>query len=175
MEKKSTIHKESPIFVTTGGDCIEYPVGKYIENNMQIIKELINVFVSHSLFKNCNGVNLLCTGSSGAIIAAFFSEAIIKEDKHVRIAHVKKRGENSHSNSIPSLENDFINVIVDDFISSGATVNEIYNRMNDSLYYSDPLKIDALIISGMSYHNLYNFNPKYVFCGEKGEKTTNNF
>ncbi len=112
MDEIVTIH------IPHGISSTEYPLGVYIQNNKEKIKQLINCFMGIPEFKEC-GINLVCRGSSGAIIASMFSMMI--PNNH-RIVHVKKDGESSH-NDCCKINKDWKIVIVDDFISLGYMIH----------------------------------------------------
>jgi hypothetical protein len=103
-----------------------YPVGE----NMDIAKEFIRkaIPVLKPLIKN-KLVNIWVRGSSGAILGGLL---VGKLTNDCIIFHVKKEGEDSHHG------NDFsnwysrkqgINIILDDFIQTGKTVNAIWEEM----------------------------------------------
>lgn len=137
--------------VENGGSTIDYPVGENMSSNKHKIYEMINSFMQIDEFKD-KYVNIICQGSSGAIIATMFSISIRNLNK---IIHIKKNGENSHS-SAPFLEkgSNCINIIVDDFICSGETIKTIYDHFN--------VPIDCLCVSGHFRH--LTFFPKYYIC-----------
>lgn len=126
-----------------------YPVGNYINENKPLILKLIEEFKKIEEF---NGVplNLICRGSSGAIVAAMFAMVL---ENDCTIVHVKKDGEKSHSEKTP-LNPMGKNIIVDDFICTGETIIEIYNSFKD-----DKMLIDCICVTGRMQH--FDFEVKH--------------
>lgn len=113
---------------------IEYPVGTYISYNTPIIKNM----ASYIKKKFPEGtISLWCRGSSGAIIAGIISSNLKRK---VYIRYISKDNEKRHDKNNYNYNTD-INIIVDDFICTGKTINEIINK-------SGCKKFDLLIISG---------------------------
>lgn len=135
---------------------VDYPVGIYIHENKDSIDKLIKLFVSIDEFRD-KQVNILCQGSSGSIIAAFFAMGIPNKSA---ICYFNKDGEHRHGGMygynlmLPG----FVNIIVDDFIGSGATIGRIYNIAKQS---NHDLVIHAVCVTGADRVNLLNFEPKY--------------
>lgn len=98
-----------------------YPVGEHISQYFQICQEIGTIINNNFPEKS---ITLWCRGSSGAIIAALVSQYILTE---VEVCHIKKSGENAHV-SIPTPRYD-INIIIDDLMASGDTVEAIYKAM----------------------------------------------
>ncbi len=146
------------IFVETGDKrCINYPVGDNILESIPKIMKMIEGFESIQEFKG-KFVNLICRGSSGAIIAAFFAANL--KHNNLKIVHVKKEGESSHCTSYLHEGHNAINVIVDDFIFSGETLNTIAKWVGSDF-------IDCVCVTGLSYQDKLIFTPRYMVCGIK--------
>lgn len=148
---------------------MDYPVGIHIRNNREHISAMIESIESIKEFEG-KFINLICRGSSGAIIAGIISVMLKNEN---RIIHIKKEGEISHNCNIPTLGNDKINIIVDDLICTGKTVNKIYQALTEELSNIN-LVIDCLCISGTYTDKHVNFNCKYIICGEVVKMNKNN-
>lgn len=122
-----------------------YPVGSDIQAAKEMVKEWICIFNTLGYSTDIK-INLWCRGSSGAILAALFASM---SSYNCIICHVKKEGEISHSDT-PSMYSSsrytIINVVIDDFISSGATIREIVK--NISFYELIPPTLDVLIATG---------------------------
>jgi adenine/guanine phosphoribosyltransferase-like PRPP-binding protein len=101
-------------------------MGEYIQQNIPRIQKLIDGFKSITEF-NGRKINFICMGSSGAIVAALFSLQV----RDSRIIHIKKENERSHHGNYfyPEDFKDTVNVIVDDFVGTGATLNKIYSEI----------------------------------------------
>jgi hypothetical protein len=132
---------------------INYPIGLlYLKDNLIIVSQMAAAI--HSLFEGRN-ISLWCRGSSGAIISGIISSKI----PIYSINHVKKAGEENHSGSWHDIFAD-VNVIVDDFIKSGQTVNAIYNMME----YKGIEKVDCLCVSSDVYKERLDFKPDYIIA-----------
>ncbi len=136
---------------------INYPVGLNIRDNVKIIQDLTNEFLKYE--NKDTPINLLCMGSSGAIMAAIFATIV----PNVIILHIKKDGESSHS-SCDNYSRFFrdetrLNIIIDDFIVTGSTVNNIYKKIKV------PIKIDYLILAhqhSQKRYDLLQFTPTNI-------------
>ena len=135
---------------------VNYPIGINIAHNLPVIKNLAKAFNK----LKCKGkINVFCMGSSGAIMAAIFASIV----KNVTIIHVKKDGEESHSgyNDVTRfVGNGETNIIIDDFILSGDTMNTMYRKITPKI------EIDYLIL-GYCHDierklNVIDFKPKNV-------------
>ena len=135
-------------------DCMEYPVGSHMSYNIPIIKKMVSIIKRKY---NDKPINLFCQGSSGAIVAAIICLYVSK----CKIIHIKKDGEYSHSLSCP--QHDGYNIIVDDFISSGATVQRIIEEAAKIHYIRE---FDALIVSDSINKKVIKslINIDHVYC-----------
>lgn len=143
--------------------AVNYPVSSFIQYNLPIIYDMVEKLKNE--LDPTKDVILWGRGSSGAIIAGIMATRIEK----AKISHVKKNGEDSHSNSVsttPTDRKNTINVIVDDFMASGATLNSIYEQMK-----SHKIKVHGLCISGTVWTKALKFNPEFIICGEMDTKT----
>ena len=137
---------------------MEYPIGIFMVENKILINEMIKSFISIKAFKN-SYVNIICRGSSGAIIAGIFSFTIPNDNK---IIYIRKTGEESHQRSGYSLRSDAINLIVDDFICTGETIRSIISSLD--AHQGKSVEIDCICVSGRRMGE-YGFEPKYFICG----------
>ena len=112
------------------------------------------------LYKEDEVIQLVVRGSSGAIIGGLVA-SILNHRNIVTITHIKKEGESSHSSGIYDLKHTYPIVIIDDLMSSGSTVCEIYKALNDIRYYD----VDTLCISGHVELRRLNFKPKNIITG----------
>jgi len=109
---------------------IEYPVGQNIVKNLPAIFDMADLILAEYSYQN---IRLWCRGSSGAIIAGIISSIIISRSNFkVEVCHVKKEKEDSHSYQSIHFDsyNNYVEIIVDDFIASGKTVEAIIEKMN---------------------------------------------
>ena len=147
-------------------DSMGYPVGEKIRANRTHINAMIDAIESIADFKD-KYINLVCRGSSGAIIAGIVS-VMIKNDN--RIVHIKKDGESSHSDDASikgAIKRDTINIIIDDFMCSGKTINAIYEKLQN-MTGDDKLVVDCLCISGVYFEVDVKFDVNHLICGRIG-------
>ena len=113
----------------------------------------------NTIFGN-NDMRLICAGSSGAILSSIIATQLASV---VEIIHVKKAGEESHHWSCTSeLKGDFLNIIVDDFIASGRTINMIYDKFTQS-NCSDT--VDGLIVNSRVHkETIRNLSISNIIC-----------
>jgi orotate phosphoribosyltransferase-like protein len=114
---------------------ISYPVGDNIQYNIPIINTMANqirlLLIKNKVSKDTM-INLICSGSSGAIIASIVSTILYENFNKIHIRHIKKDGESSHGNDNYKSHNlSGLNIIVDDFIASGETIKRIFSKIND--------------------------------------------
>jgi len=138
---------------------MSYPVGDEISRNMPIIKKL-GAKIRTVIIRNkieIKKINIFCSGSSGAIIAAIISETLIKKFGDVDIRHIKKCGENSHGFEYTTYGMRGFNIIVDDFIATGETMKRIFYSIEINT------KIDLIAVTGeVNGHMIDFFNIKGV-------------
>lgn len=145
------------IIESGNSDRIDYPLGSSMKKDLILINLLIDKYKEIDIYKD-KYINLFCQGSSGAIMATIFAMNI----PNCKIIHIKKDGEVSHSDNYSSTyKNNSINIIIDDFICTGTTVNRIANFMQNEDH-----RIDCLIISGHSHHNQCKFEADILICGK---------
>lgn len=136
---------------------IKYPTGENIQRNMPIILQMIDKI--KKINRKRKILNLWCMGSSGAIIAGIISSQI----SNTVICHIKKNGEDSHTTTVPQYYyDDGINLIVDDFISTGSTINTIAKKMGE-----ESIPIQGVCVSCSVNANDLSFNPDFIICGKK--------
>ena len=130
----------------------EYPVGKYISEWIDFINTITPFVIEQTGGKS---INIWVRGSSGAILAALLAKNLPND---IDIIHIKKEGENSHnSNTNISLRYEY-NIILDDFIDSGATMIKIWEQAGKYVK-----SIDLMIV--------YSVNTWYCNIGEVIPKT----
>lgn len=146
-------------YIETKIERIQYPVGSNIQENIPIINQMAKVI--NELFVD-EYINLLCMGSSGAIIASI----VALSNPKMTIIHVKKDGEDSHSTSLTSKYDNAKNVIIDDFIATGDTLNKIYRKFKSRMeWLNSNVVIDAVCVTGSSRG--LEFEPTYFICSER--------
>lgn len=111
---------------------IQYPVGENMDKAIQFINR-----VSQSILDNINegqvrGLNVWVRGSSGAILGALLAQKFLGI-LTVKVMHLKKKGERSHNGGYnagltPQEGYTVTNIILDDEVATGETINEIYKE-----------------------------------------------
>lgn len=142
---------------------IPYPVGRDMPKTIEIVQEMCDKLMT--LYEENMSIQLVVRGSSGAIIGGLVA-SILNGRNIVTITHIKKKGESSHSSGIYDLKDTFPIVIIDDLISSGSTVNEIYKALVERGYYD----VDTLCVSRDVELRILNFKPKNIITGAIYEK-----
>lgn len=152
-------------FVQISPSNIYYPVGSNIQTNLPVIMSMIEKL--KQILDPNKDVILWCRGSSGAIIAGIIASQI----SNARVSHVKKDGEGSHSGDVsclPSRPRKTTNVIVDDFMASGETINAIFAKMKEN-----KVKAHVLCVGGCVYTKSLKFKPDFIIAGEVDERSKN--
>ena len=138
---------------------LEYPIGDNLRYNLNMIESMNEMLykILHEYYPG-KKVMLFCRGSSGAILAAMASLHLIKKQREVFICHIKKDGEESHSGNPYSARyerKENVLVVIDDFISSGATISSIIKHGINATGRRN-LKMDILCVSGIVPENMKN-------------------
>ena len=126
--------------IKLSGVEVNYPIGEYMEETIGVVKKLVEEYLKHETPDK--PINVFCMGSSGAIMAAIFATIV----PNVTILHIKKDGEDTHSKYFEREIKNFckkenlVNIIIDDSIVSGKTLNSIYSKLYESII------IDYLIL-----------------------------
>lgn len=127
--------------ISIGKDVqVSYPIGREINKAVKYIDIVVET-VGEQLRKHT--MNLWVRGSSGAVLAGIFVKAL-NSDKRIIVKYVKKTNEDSHFSmpieEIPDME---LNIILDDFVREGSTMDAIYKDAHDN----GIRKIDYLIVA----------------------------
>lgn len=129
-----------------------YPVGENVSDYYHTCKEIGERI--NELFPE-QSITLWCRGSSGTIISALVAQHI---QTSVEIYHVKKHGEDAHCNC--NAHHD-INIIIDDLMATGDTVEKIYNEIQ-----KNKLHPDCVIMTGelkvYKFKNIFGSDIKYI-------------
>lgn len=106
---------------------VDYPIAENISNNIPVLNDMAMKILT--IYPKKVEINLWCRGSSGAIIAAIIAAQLLRQHYRIMICHVKKDGETNHyGDGIYFIPNG-VNIIVDDFICSGDTINLISEQI----------------------------------------------
>ena len=122
---------------------MDYPVGPNIKVNLPIINNMYR-YIKEKFPEGT--ITIWCRGSSGAIIAGIISS---KLKGRARVAYVSKPNEKRHDKLSAHMYSTGYNIIVDDFVCTGETINKIINE-------STITQFDLLIISGNLTTNCIN-------------------
>lgn len=145
---------------------LRYPVGRNLAQNFERIQtmaeSLMEQLTHHELKRR---INFVCRGSSGAICAALVSQVLASKDVSITVSHVKKEGESSHASAI-NLEKYDVIVFIDDFISSGSTMNQMLRGAKAYWGYGeDSFKVHYLLTTGIVELARLEFEPDVVITG----------
>lgn len=114
------------------GIC-RYPVGAYFHENLDYIKESANGIMK--LYPSRFEIALVCRGTSGCILASGVGFILEEHGYRVTLIVSRKENESHHSDNMyhaSALKLDTIIVVIDDFISSGATIQKILEDLDAS-------------------------------------------
>jgi len=138
----------------------QYPVGSVLVNDILYItlaKKALLKLLKKSFTHKTTGIDIWVKGSSGAILGGMLATHLMK-DYIVCVKHIKKPKESSHtSNSCLYGSNSKINIIIDDFIESGKTINSINDELKNKA-----ITCDILIITNNLGLGTLTFEPEYV-------------
>lgn len=139
---------------------VGYPTG----DDMHGLQQVVNVMFDelNQLYdkeKNYH-YTFVCRGSSGAILAGCVALMFKNQGYRCSIVHIKKPGENSHQEYL-AFGSDNRLIMIDDFITTGKTVNAIHNALIET---DKPFDIDTLIVGGTVSVLQLDFKPKHIFC-----------
>ena len=116
---------------------LSYPIGPYIHGNLPSIKQMARSL--NELYGD-KPITLWIGGSSGALIGGIIANELSTDDRDIKINYAYKKAEPSHhSGSIGYSLDNSVNVIVDDFVVTGNTINRIIDYMNISRVTPDCL------------------------------------
>ncbi len=103
---------------------MSYPIAAHIRENLDLIHNMANQIVVN-FQTEINFINLVCRGSSGAMISAIIASRIPQVR---RIYYIRKETESTHSMpfafSSEKPKKGDLNIFVDDFMESGNTFIE---------------------------------------------------
>ena len=143
------------LFVNKSLTGVMYPVGNEIKSAILAAHKMAEIL--YDAYKR-TPLRLLCSGSSGAILSAIIADSHLLDV--IEIIHVKKSGEEHHVNShdIRQLTCNYsgrvLNIIVDDFICSGRTVERIYDTFT---HCNISENVDGIIVNGYFNKNCGKF------------------
>ena len=121
-------------------ETIYYPVGPYIQRNTATIKNMAKILKKEYPKRS---LVFWVRGSSGAMIAAMISGFL--RSQACTIHYIRKSGEDSHGGSDFEDIEDGINIIVDDFMSTGNTVRVIFEELRDQDQTLDCLCLSSIV------------------------------
>lgn len=147
-----------------------YPVGLKVHNWINVIPVYCSIIKKHVKVEEWyretardSDIGLICQGSSGAILSALIADKLVSEGYDVKILHVKKENETSHSFSRPPVSKKTIAFVIDDQISFGNTVHRLCSQYPE-------INIKAIIVAGRVCDNDagYNINlirnAEHLYC-----------
>lgn len=111
-------------------DC-SYSVGAYFDKNMVYIKNAAKSL--YYLSKDSEHITLVCRGTSGCTLAGAVGCILERKGKTVTIV-VSRKSYNNHGENmsgIGSIPKDSTIVVIDDFVSTGETIDKIVKDLNN--------------------------------------------
>ena len=140
--------------------ALSYPVGRDMTAAIGNATRIAKTFNTIEEYRD-KRINVWCRGSSGMILGSIFV-ANIPNNERVVLCHVKKPGEKSHwdgtdchaQSLLKQGEGPFINVAIDDFISSGRTIEEIQHVM----VKESSRNIDVICLTSCESHSVTDFH-----------------
>lgn len=155
-----------------------YPIGKYLDAGIQTIHALAQEFVTHLGRRKVKPkrITFWVRGTSGAMLAGIILQYLTEHNHHKVTVHiVRKPDEDSHGSNYSlyyECGDEYVNVIVDDFICTGSTLDKIYQTIYDKRVechkeeHPSPV-VDYLIVSGQVYPtHVEDMGIATVICGE---------
>ena len=118
---------------------IKYPVGYYIEDAINFVNNVTQVIMEMAKKKQfpLKDIDIWVRGSSGAILGGLLCQRLLAIGyENLSVIHIKKDGEESHTEDI-FVTNGKYNIIIDDFVASGETMNEIVKLAGKYVKYID--------------------------------------
>lgn len=144
-----------------------YPVGnnlvaarQYMQSAAYKFKKLLN--------NPKTNIDIYCNGSSGAILSTIFAGEITDEVKcYIRYIRNVDEGERGHfPNYHHSYYNNTLIVIIDDFMSSGRTLNRIYHALPQQFKEEGVFCLIAQRLNVGNIKTSLNFTPENVITNE---------
>jgi phosphoribosylpyrophosphate synthetase len=142
---------------------MNYPVGSDVINDTKyitLVKPVLLNLLKESFTHKSTIIDIWVKGSSGAILAGMLATHLLEYT--VSIKHIKKPKESSHTkNSYLYGSNERVNIIIDDFIETGKTINSINDELKNKA-----ISCDILIVSNKLNLSTLTFQPTYVITTE---------
>jgi len=149
--------------IGTETKIIHYPVWKNMDKLWITCTALTEAFMlRHRGYKKEESINIYCTGTSG-ITMALIMEKKLKDAEYpnINICYVRRPNETHHDSVYKNEHYAGTNIIIDDFTSTGATVDyiiEINNRVtfdylivDDILVFKPDWPIKNIIFNSSEY------------------------
>lgn len=132
-------------------DELPYPIGKELKPLIKFIKDVVKIIKNNNILPLDLPIKIWVRGSSGAILSGILCTKLmtICKKNSITIKHIKKPGEYSHDVYKPAAIESSYNIVIDDFVSTGDTMEHIQETLNK---HKVP-KVNLLILSstGLSY------------------------
>jgi len=157
---------------------VYYPVGINIGRAIATIDALIPklYLLIHELFTD-KVINVWTRGSSGDILGSLLVDRLLGiknidtqmraiNEEDIKIIHIKKPNEKSHGNPINSAfcNHYTFNIIIDDFIATGDTINAIYEELVTCQHKDAKI---MLVIGDIDTCAYLDFVPDYMLCRKR--------
>jgi len=155
---------------------IKYPVGYNIQDAINFINNVTEVIMQMAKKKQfpLKNIDIWVRGSSGAILGGLLCQRLLAIGyENLSVIHIKKEGEDSHVNSVWKTSSKY-HIVIDDFVASGETMDEISKVAGKYIKYVDLLIVSRIGIDAEFYNfnefeiksiKLRHFVPKTLICG----------
>ncbi len=166
LEIVHPVHGSTTFITDDEIGTIDYPFGRAFKHNQNLTNKLVDTFLEvKKKLKYRHRIFIFCQGNSGSVVSTIFASRLTAEGYEPRIIYVRKRGESRHGGLSFTPAADDLYIIVDDFISSGDTVNSIYKDIKGYLP-STHKHIDVLCVTGVVGRRDCDFPVTYIICKE---------
>jgi hypothetical protein len=155
---------------------INYPVGYHIQNAINFVNNVTQVIMEMAKKKQfpLKNIDIWVRGSSGAILGGLLCQRLLAIGyENLSVIHIKKDGEESHTENIWKTGSKY-HIVIDDFTASGETMDRIAEQAGKYIKYVNLLIVSKIALdaeyngnddSKIESLSLRHFVPKTLICG----------
>jgi orotate phosphoribosyltransferase-like protein len=140
---------------------VNYPIAVNIRRLPAHIKNLANITVNAIELVRADEekINIIVTGSSGLIIGTLLWQELTTRGRDVLMTHIRKDVTGHHGSMFESLVphdkwHETFNIIVDDFVATGATLRRIIDALAFKVEFLDGILIDNVNLHKLNFDNM---------------------
>jgi hypothetical protein len=137
---------------------VNYPVAINIRQLPPHIENLTNITMKAIKLAKADGrkINIIVTGSSGLIIGTLLWQKLTTKGYEVLMTHIRKDVTGHHGSMFESLVphdkwHETFNIITDDFVATGSTVQRIFAALGLKIEFLDGILIDNFDVNTISH------------------------